>query len=423
MKKAQTIEDIYSVFAHEKFLKNEDEEFYVDLYGKETKLFVAELKLNQIPSKSFFIAGQSGNGKSTLLNLLTTNYPDVNSKYEFHYLAGRSIFLYEDIDIIDVLLMIGNKLTESSETLKLRYFEKLQKLKDVKTGVYEESTLSSEKSDATLSASAKINIGAKFFSLFNASTDFEASYKVNEEIRKDARKFFKIQRKELIDLTNDIILEYRKEKSNGKDLIIVIDDLEKKENIDELFLKDIPLLNELNIVKIIAMPIHLKRNYTFPNSNVREFGLKLKKFDGTDSSNDLQLLKEVIQKRLDKNSLITNDAIDLAIMYSGANLRQLIKIIHFAALEALTFGAETITVQEVENSIERLQRDYSSQVMGMKNFLNEIKINKLYLEDSEENLKKIAKATKMELVFAYFNGTVWYDINPVIQKALDQYSK
>lgn len=184
-----------------------------------------------------------------------------------------------------------------------------------------------------------------------------------------------------------------------------------------------PLLNELNIVKIIAMPIHLKRNYTFPNSNVREFGLKLKKFDGTDSSNDLQLLKEVIQKRLGNNNLITDDAINLAIKYSGANLRQLIKIIHFAALEAHTFGAETISVQEINNSIERLQLDYSTQVMGMKKFLNEIKLNKLYLEDSEENQKNIAKATKMELVFAYFNGTVWYDINPVIQKALDQYSQ
>lgn len=421
MKKAQTIEDIYSVFAHEKFLKSEDEAFYVDLYLTETKRFITALKHNQIPSKSYFVAGQSGNGKSTLLNLLTKKHPELNDQYEFHYIAGRTIFLYEDIDIIDVLLMIGNKLTESSNSLKTRYFEKLQKLKDVKTGVYEESTITSNKSDEALSAGAKISIGAKFFAMLSANANFEASYKINEEIRKDARRFFKIQRKELIDLTNDIILEYRKEKSNGKELIIVIDDLEKKENIDELFLKDMPLLNELNIVKIIAMPIHLKRNNTFSNSDTREFGLKLKHHDGTDNTRDLDLLREVILKRLENTSLITDEAISLAIEYSGANLRQLIKIIHFAAEEALAFDAPIITDKEVNTSIERLQRDFSSQVMSMKTFLNEIKVNKHYLNDNEENLKNIAKATKMELVFAYFNGDFWYDINPIIEKALDRY--
>ena len=35
MKKATTIDEIYSVFAPEKFLKPEDEEFYVDLYSKD----------------------------------------------------------------------------------------------------------------------------------------------------------------------------------------------------------------------------------------------------------------------------------------------------------------------------------------------------------------------------------------------------
>ena len=46
--------------------------------------------------------------KSKVLNLLTTNYPELEDNFEFNYIAGRTIFLYEDIDIVDILIMIGN---------------------------------------------------------------------------------------------------------------------------------------------------------------------------------------------------------------------------------------------------------------------------------------------------------------------------
>jgi hypothetical protein len=421
MKKATTIKEIYSVFAHEKFLKEDDKEFYVDLYGDDFKRFVVALRNNEIPSKSFFIAGQSGNGKSTVLNLLTTNYPDLKDSFEFKYIAGRTIFLYEDIDIVDILIMIGNTLTKDNANLKEKFFKKLQKLEDIKDGLLEESSTSSDKSEKNFGIKANIGVGAKFLSILKASVDLESSYKINEEIRKDARRFFKIKRKELIDLINEIILDYKILNSDNKELVIVIDDLEKKDNIDELFLKDITLLNELNIIKIITMPIHIHRNETFPSADVREFGLKLKTYEGK-PTNDIKLLKEVVLKRLDKEDLITPSAVDLAIEFSGANLRQLIKIIHLAAEESLTFETNKITNKEIKEAINRLQRDYSSKAMNMKTFLNEILENKVY-EDNDTNLINIARATKMELVFAYFNGIVWYEVNPIIKNVLSKYTK
>lgn len=421
MKKATTIKEIYSVFAHEKFLKADDKDFYVDLYEADFKRFVVALKNNEIPSKAFFIAGQSGNGKSTVLNLLTTNYPELEDNFEFNYIAGRTIFLYEDIDIVDILIMIGNTLTKNNPTLQGKFFEKLQKLEDVKDGLLEESSTNSDKSEENLGIKAKIGVGAKFLSILKASVDLESSYKINEEIRNDARRFFKIKRKELIDLINDIILDYKVLKNDGKSLVIVIDDLEKKDNIDNLFLKDISLLNELNLIKIVTMPIHIHRNETFPASDVREFGLKLKTYDDNPTK-DIELLRKVILKRLENTNLITEEAINLAIEYSGANLRQLIKIIHIAAEEALTFDSETITDKEVQEAINRLQRDYSSKAMNMKTFLNDILKNKFY-EDNSTNLTNIARATKMELVFAYFNGIVWYEVNPIIKNILSKYTK
>jgi hypothetical protein len=419
--KAQSVEDIYNIFIHEQYLKKDDKDYYVPLYGKQLQKFVTALTKNQIPSKTFFIAGQSGNGKSSVLNLLTTNYPQIDEKYDFFYIAGRSVFLYDDIDIIDILLMIANKIIEKDPNLKKEYFEKLQKLEDVKNGTLLESETTTDESKLGTSTNAKISIGSKFFSILKLSGDFEASYKINEDIRKDARKLFKIQKKELIDLVNTLISDY-KSSSNRAELLIVIDDLEKKNDIDNLFLKDMQLLNQLNIVKIITMPIHLQRNNTFADKDIREFGLKLRTFDGGEFTQDIELLKEIIDIRLEDKTIISDEAVNLAVEYSGGNLRQLIKLIHFAAEEALTFEEIMIGKKEMEASIEELERELSSKVMGMTSFLNQIKTEKT-AEDSEDTMNLLAKATKMELVFAYFNGTIWYGVNPAIEKSLALYTK
>ena len=409
------------MFAPEKYLTKEDGDFYVNLYGDKLNRFITALKFNKISSKTFFIAGQSGNGKSTVLNLLTTNYKEIEEKYIFHTIAGRTIFFYKDIDIVDILLMVGNLFIKDSQTLKDKYFEKLKQLTEINDGSLEESTLSSERSDTSSAVKAQMGIGAKFLNILKASIDFEASYRLNEEIRVDARRFFKIKRRELIELTNDIIFEYKKEQEHDKDLIIMIDDLEKKDNIDTLFLEDISLLNELNIVKIITMPIYLYRNEAFPQADVREFGLKLKTSDGEEYVNDKNLLKEVISKRIEDTTLITSDAIDMAVDFSGANLRQLIKLIHISAEHCLSVESTKITTKEIEDAIETLKLGYSPKVNNMKTFLTEIKETGNY-QDNSENLINIAKATKMELVFAYFNGIEWYELNPVIKDALEKYN-
>ena len=421
MKKAESIEDIYDVFAPEKYLTKEDKDFYVNLYGDKLNRFITALKYNKINSKTFFIAGQSGNGKSTVLNLLTTNYSEIEEKYMFHTIAGRTIFFYKDIDIVDILLMIGNLFIKDNQTLKDKYFEKLKQLTEINDGSLEESVSSSQKSDTNTSVKAKMGVGAKFLNILKASIDFESSYRLNEEIRVDARRFFKIKRRELIELTNEIIFEYKKEQNHDKDLIIMIDDLEKKDNIDTLFLEDISLLNELNIVKIITMPIYLYRNESFPQADVREFGLKLKTFKGEEYSRDKNLLKEVISKRIKNQNLITQEAINTAVKFSGANLRQLIRLIHISAEHCLSFESLQITTKEIEDAIETLKLGYSPKVNNMKTFLTEIEETRNY-QDNSENLINIAKATKMELVFAYFNGIEWYELNPVIRDALEKYN-
>ena len=422
MKKATTIEEVFQVFAPEEVLTIDDIDFYVDLFGLDFKRFVVALQTNQVISKTYFIAGQSGNGKSSVLNLLTKTYPKIDDKYDFIHIPGRKVFLYEDIDIVDILLIIGFKLTEANDALKPKFLEELKKLEALNQGLLEESStqIDTEKRDRT--AKVYLKAGARFFGFLNAGADLESSYKVNEEIRTDARRFFKIQRKALIDLINGIIQAYKRQNEVPQDVAIIIDDLEKKDNVDDLFIKDIPLLNELKAVKIITMPIHLKRTQTFSAYDTREFGLKVKTRGGEPHRTDMDLLKEVVRKRLDDAALIDEAAIDLAVEYCGGNVRQLIRLVHLAAEEAIVFEGTRITQGEMQTAVGRLERDFSNQVMLMKSFLGGIAEHK-NCDDDDDNLAKLAKATRQELVFAYFNGHVWYDLNPVAVKPLQLYQR
>ncbi|MDQ7086099.1 MAG: hypothetical protein Q9M36_14825 [Sulfurovum sp.] len=135
--------------------------------------------------------------------------------------------------------------------------------------------------------------------------------------------------------------------------------MEEKENIDSFYLKELKHLDSLNMVKIITMPIHLRRTQTFNSKDVREFALKLNDFGGNANQNDISLLREVIEKRITNLKLITSDTIDKAIQYSGGNLRQLLRLIQLSANEEDTFEGIKIETQEIDYAIEFLQQETS----------------------------------------------------------------
>ena len=53
---------------------------------------------------------------------------------------------------------------------------------------------------------------------------------------------------------------------------------------------------------------------------------------------------------------------------------------------------------------------YEPEFRGSK-FINENKNPKDYSDDS---IKKLKIATNQSLIFAYYNGEIWYDLNPII---------
>lgn len=422
MKKATNIQEIYQVFDYTRYLREEDHEFFVNLYDVELKRFAAALNLTNDPAKLFLIAGQSGNGKSSILHNIIKTFPDKLQGFDFHYLDGREVFLNDDIDIIDILIMIGYRLVKDDPDLTDKFKDglvQIEKIYNNEREVITESTKTQEKG-ANIAASG--SLGATLLGLFSSRLGFEANYRNNNVARQQIRDFFKVRKSDLIDLINQIIFEYKRSRNLDKTLVMVIDDLEKKSDVDHIFTQELYLIKQIKMIKIMTVPIYLKRDHYFADTDIREFSLALKDRNGKKREKSYQLLEEVIDRRIEKKELLEEEAKQMAIEYSGGNLRQLIKLINFAAEDAFTYDAKQIGTHEMQNAVERIQRDLSSLVMSKAKFLEYIHEHKMIDQERlQDHTDMLAEATRSGLVFAYFNGITWYDINPLVEKVIDEY--
>ena len=423
MKKASTLEEVYEVFDHTRYLTEKEHEFYVDIYHNDLLKFATALKINKDNKKLFLIAGQSGNGKSSVLHNIKVSFPDKLADIEFHFIDGRDVFIYEDVDIIDILLMIGYRLIKDNETLKNKFLTKLEEIEDVNEGIKTIETINETSSNTDTKAKASISLKASLLSLFKSGIDFESAYKIQDEDRKRVRQLFKIRKSDLIELINYIIKQYKIEFKNDKKLIIVIDDLEKKSGIDDIFInsENLYFLKSIDIIKIITMPIYLKRENFLADVDVREFSLALKNRKKNKKEESYTLLNKVIDKRLEKKELITKEAKDMAVEFSGGNLRQLIRLINSAALEAITYEASKITAHEIKKAIDDIKRELSALAMPRLKFLEYIRDKHILDIEDEKHYQLLKESTKNGLVFAYFNGITWYDINPIVESIINEY--
>jgi Cdc6-like AAA superfamily ATPase len=198
--------------------------------------------------------------------------------------------------------------------------------------------------------------------------------------------------------------------------LLIIDDIEKIKDSDHIFSDEISTILQIQCSKIITMPIHLKRSSTFAGYDAKEISFKLKTKEDEPIEENISKLMNIISARLEDNSIIQDDAKRLIAQKSGGNLRQLIKIVKESALKAHRNKSEIISLYDVENAIRDIKKDYSSASMEIKQFLDYIKVNKLPQDFEAESIKKLKIATNESLIFAYYNGDIWYDLNPIITK-------
>jgi hypothetical protein len=411
MTKAKTLDDIYNAFEGNKPLSENENEFFVNIYDKKLKRFIGSVKRNTSYENIFFIAGQRGNGKSTILNNLKNENKAFDTSYEIKHLQAKDVFDYDDIDIVDILLVIGFELIENNsldtvlqKELRDIFEAKLQELESLNSGELSRTKNSAVTNNEQTNVKAETAINAGFLSYFKASLSLSGTYKTDKNIRVEAKKIYKFKTSVLLETINDLIKTYKRLSNTGKELMLILDGLEKLKNIDDIFTKDIALLREVICYKIITMPVYLKEIISVNDIKPIDFTMEMDEHGQ-------------IKNRIENREIITEDAINLAIQMSGGNIRQLLDIIQTASTEAIDiFESDIIDTDEVESAIEILKGRLASRTQVYAPFLK--KIAQTHKIENEEEQSVLATTLHAGLVFAYFNGRVYYDINPVIEDNL-----
>ena len=438
MKCAETINELANNLLTNRLpSRADDEEIYVPVYDKLLCKLRDKLQhTTELPSHTLFVTGQPGTGKSTALNFLADR--TLNKKFNTLILNAEDLLDLNDVDIIDVILMFGFKMTECSQSLQLKYFGKLNKIQQMHDDLLEteETNITTKLNSTGADVEGRIGVGLPKFISFG--TDIFLKYKRDNECRQKTREIFSLKKEDIFSLVNGMITDWMSERADGKELLLIIDGLEKireKQYIDSIFRDNYRYLVELNCCKIITIPVSSASSPEITSicRQIERFILRLKpnpleppqnkEKDTEIITRNKSLFAEIIYKRIsaDARHLVAQEAIDEAIQMSGGILRQFIEILYHAAVRVRRNGGATVSLNDVKSSCEELKSTLSFAVISSPviKLLDQIHKDNLPTSDSSE---EFIRALQSLQIMAYINGTPWYEVNPLIEKTVEIYA-
>jgi hypothetical protein len=312
--KAKSLSEVYDIFDPQEALIGETlKEYYV---RRESPIdrHANALRSSRRPLKYLFV-GSRGNGKSTELNRLSELLEDHLLIVPFSIRDKLNLY---DIEYSDILLIIAAEIYEKvSENVELS-----SKLSDYLDS-WSEKIVQKEN---ILGLSGEVKTGFSAFVL-----NITGKMKTEATTRRVTRKVIQPQLSDLIYAVNKIIIEA--EERLDKNILVIIDDLDKVnlQKGEELFYEHGTELTSpiCRIIYTIPQPL------LFSNK-IRQIVLQY--FDGRidlgniniyDRNGQLdpegcELMKQVALKRMDQ-SLISKDALNLAVKYSAGVMTEFIR--------------------------------------------------------------------------------------------------
>ena len=419
MKLATNLQELTQVFRfNDKYLSEEDHHFFENLYSKSMKMLKINIRNSLIHYDTFYVTGQSGNGKSTAVSQLKKDTAITNI-YDIRHIFANDLFDFPDeVTIVDVLLMVGLSLCEQNDELQNRYLKKLQELKDLNVGKLEKSIISENTQQHNENRSIFGGLSLGFAKILQFGREFKNEYINNEQNREVLRQIFLPNKRELLNLINDILKGINNQEGDKK-LLLILDDLEKKNLSKDLFTKDKDILEKIEVLKIIMIPV----NYA-TSGKIYKLSLRLSNNPISNHPQDtkvilanMQSIKNLVYRRIDDNckNLIPDekDILEKIIINSGGNIRQLLRLISDSATYSQLLDGERISKNDVDEALQEMLNLLAIGINTRQSFLKYIKEHNR--PDENEN-DKFIESIADNSIFAYFNGEPWYEVNPALKE-------
>ncbi|MCP4146980.1 MAG: hypothetical protein GY757_04440 [bacterium] len=433
MKTATNIDELANNLIPEHFLKADEKAFYVPIYQDILTILRDIVIKDQVESQTFFVAGQAGTGKTTALNFFVTE----PMKKEFHikYINMRDFLDLSDVDIIDLLLAFAFALVENTE-LEESYYKKLVDLQKKHKGEILESIENTSGKNSEIGVKGEVSAGGGFLNFVRLRADFFSGMKMDSGYRKTTREVFQLKKPFLSRLVNEIINDYVEKVADGKKLLVIIDDLDKLKEVQQInsvFIENRNYIFNLACKKIISIPTYLTRApeiFNYSQYPIRQFVLRLtpNPFDSESDADKEKiesnrvLMKDVVMRRIANDcNLIDDDALEKAVDYSGGIIRQLIRIVYVAAVEVRARKGEKISGDDINDAINLLRNQLAGTITSSNKIrmLNTILKTNIPVSEGAEQFIELLHAVN---VLAYENGKPWYEVNPIIKDTVEVYA-
>ncbi|QNT71014.1 hypothetical protein [Defluviicoccus vanus] len=260
----------------------------------------------------------------------------------------------------------------------------------------------------------------------------------NIEQRKVIRQTLQNYGRELVDRVNILLDQAQNalEKANkAPDLLIVQDNLDRlpEEVCRRLFFQNGDLLKQLRAHVIFTVPIAMilapwnigtvfENRFTMPM-------IKISNLDNEAYQPGIDALVRLVAARADVDAVFTsNDIVAFLARMSGGSVRDLLRLINYAQLEARTDGKTQIDQASADAAVKELRIDFERLLIPRHVYfplLREIHQTKADWESPEQ--KTDATSVKQQREFfseLLLNGSVleyngdrsWYDVHPIVQR-------
>lgn len=374
---------------------------------------IAERSLKRqidIGVNKWFLIGHRGSGKSTFLRRVLAS-SSVSDNYIPILFRISDVVDMNDLGYQELLFAIAAQMVQYSDTESILSQAMRSRLDEWGRTVIDESS-----TEQKAGADVEGGIGAFF-------AKFLIKLQTQYTTRKQFRQQVEPQITDLINIIDDLSQEIKMK--TGKPPLIAIDDIDKAtiSAAKNLFGAHWSSINSPKCFFIFTVPVSLMHEAEWQNikddcwnvPNVKIFG---KGARGTPHSYGVETIKELIFKRM-RSRLISEDALDKAILYGGGVLRQTCILVQTASDRAEAEGASRIEISHMNLAISE---QTNSMIPQLTDADMSILINVAQDNDSQIPFENPRLLHNLSLLL-YPNSRHWHDVNPLLWSIVDEHRR
>ncbi len=396
-------------------------DFYVERPDNPLDALKVHLLRSGLDEK-ILLTGHMGSGKSTELNRLAAD-TEIQSRFLVVKYSAREKLNILDIDYLDFLLSLAATLFIESANKGIAYQSTILDKFSKWIGYVKQGEGVPQDLDAGRAKSAKVK---HFYE--RILTVLVREVAVRDAVRKSVERNIT----ELVNVINLIVEGIRTELKAGRELLVIIDDLEKIPDLDraeKLFRQAGGYMIAPRCKIVYTMPIALYYSVSFKEEiantfNQTYFLRNVKLFErGKSELQDMlggskKLMEKVLENRMDLR-LIDEMARAEAIRCSGGVVRELVRIIKDATIGALTRRRTAISRELVDATVIKLRNEYSRGLsLPHYQVLDQVLADRAVADTQTQMALYHAR-----VLLEYENAERWNAVNPIVAPLVERYRK